>query len=116
MLTINTVEAIEQLRLRLHDRAGRTWDDAEILGALDASFRQVFTVMRTHGQSVGLDTEVDLEITSLEPATATHGEMRRLGHVWDPEQPVVELVGASAGRVQCVHDDGRAQRAAVRPA
>lgn len=92
MLTINTVEAIEQLRLRLHDRAGRTWDDAEILGALDASFRQVFTVMRTHGQSVGLDTEVvDLSsMTTVEPNVLQYDLPEHIADI-----QLIELVSAT---------------------
>lgn len=42
---------------------------------------------------VGVDAQMDLEIVSFEPATAASGEMRRLCHLWEAEQSVVEADG-----------------------
>lgn len=63
-MTLNAIEAIARVRERIHDRAGDSFDDDEILRAFDDAVRKIHTEWRTHGDSQGLDY-VDVDVSSL---------------------------------------------------
>lgn len=63
-MTLNCVEAITRIRERIHDRQGLTFDAPEVLRVLDDTMRQLFTVLRTHGDNSLIDN-ADVALTAL---------------------------------------------------
>lgn len=52
---VNAREMLTDVRRRLHDTTGQTYDDTEILAAADSVLRDLFTRWRLAGDSYGLD-------------------------------------------------------------
>lgn len=63
-MTMNVVEAVVRVRERIHDRDGLSFDEDEVLRALDDTMRSIFTVLRTHGDELATDY-LDVAIGSL---------------------------------------------------
>lgn len=66
---INVLDAMVRVRERVHDREGRTFDDAEVMRACDDALRQLSTAIRTVSAGANLDS-VDVPLTdfaTLEP-------------------------------------------------
>lgn len=52
---LNVRDAISEIRSRIHDRDGVTFDDDEILEVMDSRMKHLMTRLRTHGDNRGYD-------------------------------------------------------------
>lgn len=91
---INAVEALVRVRERIHDFSARTFDDPEILRALDDCVRRIFTILRTHGDAINRDS-VDIPVASLTQVHTNVYEWKRPEYVADIK--MVKLVTSVGG-------------------
>lgn len=69
MYALTTDDVILRVRERIHDRSGQTFDDAEVLRALDDSIRSIYDQIRIRGEDKWLDllsVNVATEVTRIE--------------------------------------------------
>lgn len=88
---MNIREGIVRVRERIHDRDARAFDDAEILRAFDDAVSEIFTILRTHGDSHGLDYE-DVLVTSLTQLETDVYQYETPEYLHDPQ--LIELINA----------------------
>jgi len=63
-MSLNAKEAVVRVRERIHDREGYAYDNAEVLRVLDDAVREIFTMLRAHGDAIGQDF-LDVPLSSL---------------------------------------------------
>lgn len=61
---LNVIDAITQIRSRVHDREGITFEDAEIFEVMDNRLKHLTTKLRTAGDARGLDY-VEVAVSSM---------------------------------------------------
>lgn len=86
---MNVKSAILRVRDRIHDREARAFDDEELLRSFDDAVSDVFTAIRTHGDSHGLDYD-DVLVSSLTPIETDVRQYTPPIYVSDPQ--LLELV------------------------
>ena len=93
---MNVRAAILRVRERIHDRDARAFDDEEILRAFDDAISDIFTVLRTHGDSHGLDYD-DITVTTLTRVETDVYQFSPAERIADPQLLEFLNPGASVG-------------------